>query len=555
MANLPETEDFAESIYQIETSDRVLGGPGGIANKQAEQLGNRTAWLKAAISKIIAGTTAVGKATQLATARTFKFKGAVSGSGSFDGSADADINLALVDSGIAAGAYTKVVFNLKGLAVSGTNPKTLADFGIEDVFTKEQSRASFVHRLGDSAILLGWDGNDIYANVDSTSMGKLWHSGNFDPSAKANKSTTLGGYGIVLPTQAEAEAGADNTKPSTSLRVAQYVTKVLKGFQAALGFTPVQQGGGIGQTAADANRVIIGWSPEGRLKVTVDSSDLGPVAFTSNLQALVDQIVAKPPADLNTLQKLAFAVGNNANYAQDLNVTLRSKADSSTTLAGYGITLPTQQEAEAGADNSKPSTSLRVAQYVTKVLKGFQASLGFVPVQQGGGIGQTGTAENKLFLGFGTNSRLKATVDNTDLGNIVFDTTTAQEASPGVIKLATIQAVQLGAETLTAVTPKNLRMGFFISLSANGYIVFPTWLGSLMIQWGRYSLAAPTGAQTAVTYPIPFGTVLHAWSGVDGGATDQIGTSGITTTGMTVSKGSADTSPRSGSWLAIGGAF
>ncbi|WP_443700657.1 gp53-like domain-containing protein [Pseudomonas sp.] len=76
-----------------------------------------------------------------------------------------------------------------------------------------------------------------------------------------------------------------------------------------------------------------------------------------------------------------------------------------------------------------------------------------------------------------------------------------------------------------------------------------------MFQWGRYSLAAPTGSSVAVNFPIPFGTVLHAWTGVDGASSDQIGTQGITTSAMTVSKGSADTAARTGSWFAIGGAF
>lgn len=45
MANLTETPKW-EDIYQLETSDRALGGPGGIMNKQAQQLANRTALLK-----------------------------------------------------------------------------------------------------------------------------------------------------------------------------------------------------------------------------------------------------------------------------------------------------------------------------------------------------------------------------------------------------------------------------------------------------------------------------------------------------------------------------
>ena len=46
MANLNETSQWEDGVYQIETSDPVIGGPAGIANKQAEQLSNRTVWLK-----------------------------------------------------------------------------------------------------------------------------------------------------------------------------------------------------------------------------------------------------------------------------------------------------------------------------------------------------------------------------------------------------------------------------------------------------------------------------------------------------------------------------
>ncbi|WP_419720944.1 phage tail protein [Pectobacterium carotovorum] len=46
MANLPEQKEWIDGIYQLETSDPVIGGPGGISNRQAEQLANRTAYLK-----------------------------------------------------------------------------------------------------------------------------------------------------------------------------------------------------------------------------------------------------------------------------------------------------------------------------------------------------------------------------------------------------------------------------------------------------------------------------------------------------------------------------
>lgn len=46
MANLNETEQWETGIYQLETSDPVMGGPDGIDNRQAKQLANRTLWLK-----------------------------------------------------------------------------------------------------------------------------------------------------------------------------------------------------------------------------------------------------------------------------------------------------------------------------------------------------------------------------------------------------------------------------------------------------------------------------------------------------------------------------
>ncbi|MBQ4767690.1 phage tail protein [Pectobacterium versatile] len=46
MANLSEQENWIDGIYQLETSDPVVAGPGGISNRQAEQLASRTAYLK-----------------------------------------------------------------------------------------------------------------------------------------------------------------------------------------------------------------------------------------------------------------------------------------------------------------------------------------------------------------------------------------------------------------------------------------------------------------------------------------------------------------------------
>jgi len=45
MANLTELSQWESGIYQLETTDSVEAGTGGISNEQARLLGNRTKWL------------------------------------------------------------------------------------------------------------------------------------------------------------------------------------------------------------------------------------------------------------------------------------------------------------------------------------------------------------------------------------------------------------------------------------------------------------------------------------------------------------------------------
>lgn len=51
MANLPETPQWEDGIYQIEVSDPVLGGPDGITNRPTKQLASRTSYLKQQVEK------------------------------------------------------------------------------------------------------------------------------------------------------------------------------------------------------------------------------------------------------------------------------------------------------------------------------------------------------------------------------------------------------------------------------------------------------------------------------------------------------------------------
>lgn len=63
MANLQESAQWEAGIYQIETTDPVLGGPNGISNVQGKQLANRTKFLKQFADEL---TTARGASATLA---------------------------------------------------------------------------------------------------------------------------------------------------------------------------------------------------------------------------------------------------------------------------------------------------------------------------------------------------------------------------------------------------------------------------------------------------------------------------------------------------------
>ncbi|MBE2986657.1 tail fiber protein [Campylobacter sp. RM12920] len=51
--NLTEKAEWTDGIYQLETTDPVVGGADGVSNKQAKQLANRTAYLKAEVLKLL----------------------------------------------------------------------------------------------------------------------------------------------------------------------------------------------------------------------------------------------------------------------------------------------------------------------------------------------------------------------------------------------------------------------------------------------------------------------------------------------------------------------
>lgn len=90
---------------------------------------------------------------------------------------------------------------------------------------------------------------------------------------------------------------------------------------------------------------------------------------------------------------------------------------------------------------------------------------------------------------------------NIDIAALSMLVAQATESSQGTAKVATDAQMLDSANDQVIVTPKKLRKGFAISLTTNGYIAFPSWLGGLIIQWGLFNAS---GTASTVSFAIPF---------------------------------------------------
>ena len=165
-----------------------------------------------------------GTADKLKTARTIALKGDATGSTTFDGSANKDINVTLANTGVAAGTYNNVTVDAKGRVVSASNIKTSVVSEITGNGT--QKEFNITHSLGKNVIVqvflngqqIGSDtadelvGVDIYTTAEKV---KLVFATAPSTSQKFKVVISSGGNGVesLTPTAADDNkvAIADST--------------------------------------------------------------------------------------------------------------------------------------------------------------------------------------------------------------------------------------------------------------------------------------------------------------------------------------------------------
>lgn len=212
------------------------------------------------------------------------------------------------------------------------------------------------------------------------------------------------------------------------------------------------------------------------------------------------QLVTDAPIVLGTSDLLFEMVtgrtGVNAGTYRSVTVDKYGRViggTNPTTLAGYGIDPASKAEAEAATDqdNTKPMTALRVFQAIAKrVVQATETVFGWARVAT-----QTATNSGVDDTTFVTPKKFSA--------GIAALIVQATEAIKGIAKIATQAQMNTGDGDNVIVTPYKLRLGFAVSFSATGYVVFPYWLGHLIIQWTNSAAIAP-GATGAAYWPIAF---------------------------------------------------
>ena len=262
----------------------------------------------------------------------------------------------------APGTYHRVTINARGIVVSGSNPTTLAGYGITNGLTSTP-QSGVVGAIADIPVTtlgtyipattdkpsvssnglflrMKWPGGniafDIFGHIGggadvlafrrvlgdgSYTMRYVWHDGNFDPASKANlASPNFTG----VPTAPTAPPGSNFGELANCAFVWAAVNTYATTVTNAL--------------ALKANLASPAFTGAPTVPTAAPGTNSLQAANTAFVAAAIARLVDSSPGALDTLNELAKALGNDPNFATTMTNELAKKAEHATTLAGYGIT-------------------------------------------------------------------------------------------------------------------------------------------------------------------------------------------------------------------------
>lgn len=269
---------------------------------------------------------AVESANKLTTARNIALSGDASGSTSFDGSANVNIAVALANSGVAAGTYTKVTVDEKGRVTVGADlaKSDLPTITIEDVNGLSEEFAKYVtltkHNTDYNALNTKIDNKDSLPTQSGNSGKFLTTNGTAaswaDVYTEAEIDNKLSAMNITISGKASTSAlSALETKVNTNTSSIGTINTTLAGKANADEV----------YTKTQADNLLSAKATTAALNAAVEDLEGDISTLTTNLGNKADKSTVYTTSQIDT-------------KVSDLNTAIGKKATSATTLSGYGIT-------------------------------------------------------------------------------------------------------------------------------------------------------------------------------------------------------------------------
>jgi hypothetical protein len=297
----------SEGVYQLEVTDRVQGGPGGVANRQAAELANRTRNLHGRVQNVEAN-----KAPLVSPALT----GTPTAPTAAVGTNNTQIaNTAFVQALVAAlvNSSPAALDTLKELATALGNDANFATTMTNALAGKLGVNA----KAADSYLFNGQVQSEFFrylGYVDDEQLDNVVGNGISIVSYAAESSLLLSidfGGSIGLMQQEYSFNGRFRWRNKTD----NYTWSDWREIWHTGNLNPSQM-------APLASPAFTGTPTVPTAAVGTNNTQIANTAF---VQAALAALVASSPAALDTLNELAAALGNDANFAASVNNALAEK--------------------------------------------------------------------------------------------------------------------------------------------------------------------------------------------------------------------------------------